>query len=67
MFGRIVSSIGEHLNPVFIKEMRQYFQNRRMLLLMGALLLGEFVLTLFFSSALSVPSTETTLSRPALG
>ena len=60
MFGRIVSSIGEHLNPVFIKEMRQYFQNRRMLLLMGALLLGEFVLTLFFSSAMSLNNQDAT-------
>ena len=47
-------NLGETINPVFIKEMRQYFQNRRMLLLMGALLIGEFVLTLFFSSALSL-------------
>ena len=49
MFGRIVSSIGEHLNPVFIKEMRQYFQNRRMIIFMGVLLLAQFI----FSSALA--------------
>ena len=49
-------NLAETINPVFIKEMRQYFQNRRMLLLMGALLIGEFVLTLFFSSALSLSS-----------
>ena len=46
--------LGETINPVFIKEMRQYFQNRRMLLLMAALLIGEFVLTLFFASALTL-------------
>ena len=44
--------IGESLNPVFIKEMRQYFQNRRMLIFMGLLLLTQFVFTLFFSSAM---------------
>ena len=44
-------NLGESLNPVFIKEMRQYFQNRRMVLLMGGLLLVEFICTLFFSSA----------------
>lgn len=53
-------NLGESMNPVFIKEMRQYFQNRRMLLLMGALLLGEFVLTLFFSSAMSLNNEDTT-------
>ena len=53
MFGRIVSSIGEHLNPVFIKEMRQYFQNRRMIIFMGVLLLAQFICTLFFSSAMA--------------
>ncbi len=54
MFGRIVSSIGEHLNPVFIKEMRQYFQNRRMIIFMGVLLLAQFICTLFFSSAMAL-------------
>jgi len=44
-------NLGESANPVFIKEMRQYFQNRRMVLLMGLLLLVEFICTLFFSSA----------------
>ena len=44
-------NLGESANPVFIKEMRQYFQNRRMVLLMGLLLLVEFICTLFFSAA----------------
>ena len=46
-------NLGESLNPVFIKEMRQYFQNRRMILFMGLLLLAEFICTLFFSSAMT--------------
>ena len=28
-------SLSESLNPVFIKEMRQYFQNRRMIIFMA--------------------------------
>ena len=43
----------ESLNPVFIKEMRQYFQNRRMIIFMGLLLVAQFVVTLFFSSAMT--------------
>ena len=46
-------NIGESLNPVFIKEMRQYFQNRRMIVFMGLLLLAQFICTLFFSSAMT--------------
>ena len=45
-------NIGESLNPVFIKEMRQYFQNRRMLIFMGVLLIAQFICALFFSSAM---------------
>lgn len=45
-------NIAESLNPVFIKEMRQYFQNRRMLFFMGGLLVAQFICTLFFSSAM---------------
>jgi hypothetical protein len=45
-------NIAESLNPVFIKEMRQYFQNRRMLVFMGGLLVAQFICTLFFSSAM---------------
>lgn len=48
---KFFDNLGESANPVFIKEMRQYFQNRRMVLLMGLLLLVEFICTLFFSSA----------------
>ena len=48
---KFFENLGESANPVFIKEMRQYFQNRRMVLLMGLLLLVEFICTLFFSSA----------------
>ena len=48
---KFFEDLGESANPVFIKEMRQYFQNRRMVLLMGGLLLVEFICTLFFSSA----------------
>ena len=58
MFNRIVSSIGEHLNPVFIKEMRQYFQNRRMIIFMGVLLLAQFICTLFFSSAMAFDADD---------
>ena len=47
------NNLADSANPVFIKEMRQYFQNRRMLVVIGGLLLVEFVLTLFFSAALS--------------
>ena len=43
----------ESLNPVFIKEMRQYFQNRRMIVFMGLLLVAQFVCALFFSSAMT--------------
>ena len=46
-------NIGESLNPVFIKEMRQYFQNRRMIVFMGLLLVAQFVCALFFSSAMT--------------
>jgi len=46
-------SLSESLNPVFIKEMRQYFQNRRMIIFMGVLLLVQFICTLFFSSAMT--------------
>ena len=46
-------NLGESLNPVFIKEMRQYFQNRRMVIFMGLLLLVQFIVTLFFSSAMT--------------
>ncbi|MBQ7731524.1 MAG: hypothetical protein IJT68_06785 [Lentisphaeria bacterium] len=52
MFSKLVTGIGESLNPVFIKEMRQYFQNRRMIIFMGMLLLAQFIVTLFFSSAM---------------
>ncbi len=52
MFSKLLSNIGESLNPVFIKEMRQYFQNRRMIIFMGMLLLVQFICTLFFSSAM---------------
>lgn len=45
-------NISESFNPVFIKEMRQYFQNRRMLIFMGLLLIAQFICTLFFSSAM---------------
>jgi multisubunit Na+/H+ antiporter MnhC subunit len=48
---KLFEELGESANPVFIKEMRQYFQNRRMIILMGLLLLIEFICTLFFSSA----------------
>ena len=44
-------NLAETANPVFIKEMRQYFQNRRMVLFMGILLLAQFICTLFFTSA----------------
>jgi len=44
-------NLAETANPVFIKEMRQYFQNRRMVLFMGLLLLAQFICTLFFTSA----------------
>ena len=53
MFSKTISAIGERLNPVFIKEMRQYFQNRRMIIFMGLLLLAQFICTLFFSSAMA--------------
>ncbi|MBO7405604.1 MAG: hypothetical protein J6V24_11635, partial [Clostridia bacterium] len=46
-------NLADSANPVFIKEMRQYFQNRRMLIFIGGLLLAEFVCTLFFSASLS--------------
>lgn len=46
-------NLTDSANPVFIKEMRQYFQNRRMIVVIGGLLLAEFVLTLFFSASLS--------------
>ena len=46
-------NLGESLNPVFIKEMRQYFQNRRMVIFMGLLLLVQFIVTLFFASAMT--------------
>ena len=49
-------NLGESLNPVFIKEMRQYFQNRRMVIFMGLLLLVQFIVTLFFSSAMTFDS-----------
>lgn len=47
-------NLGESLNPVFIKEMRQYFQNRRMVIFMGLLLIVQFIVTLFFSSAMTL-------------
>ena len=47
-------NIGESLNPVFVKEMRQYFQNRRMVIFMGLLLIAQFVVALFFSSAMTL-------------
>ena len=46
-------NLGESLNPVFVKEMRQYFQNRRMVIFMGLLLLVQFIVTLFFASAMT--------------
>ena len=46
-------NLGESMNPVFIKEMRQYFQNRRMLIFMGLLLVAQFICALFFSSAMT--------------
>ena len=49
-------NLGESLNPVFIKEMRQYFQNRRMVVFMGLLLVAQFICTLFFSSAMTFDS-----------
>lgn len=52
MFSKLFSGIAESVNPVFIKEMRQYFQNRRMIIFMGVLLLVQFICTLFFSSAM---------------
>jgi len=54
MIGKaIFDNLTDSANPVFIKEMRQYFQNRRMIVVIGGLLLAEFVLTLFFSASLS--------------
>ncbi len=54
MIGKaFIESLGESMNPVFIKEMRQYFQNRRMLIFMGLLLVAQFVCALFFSSAMT--------------
>ena len=47
----LLHNIAESANPVFIKEMRQYFQNRRMLFFIGIMLLVQFVFTIFFSSA----------------
>ena len=47
-------NLGESLNPVFVKEMRQYFQNRRMVIFMGLLLIAQFVVALFFSSAMTL-------------
>ncbi len=58
MFSKLFTGIGESLNPVFIKEMRQYFQNRRMIIFMGILLLAQFICTLFFSSAMNVNGKE---------
>ena len=49
-------NLGESLNPVFVKEMRQYFQNRRMVIFMGLLLVAQFIVTLFFSSAMTFDS-----------
>ena len=46
-------NVAESINPVFIKEMRQYFQNRRMIIFMGLLLVAQFVCALFFSSAMT--------------
>ena len=46
-------NVAESLNPVFVKEMRQYFQNRRMVIFMGLLLVAQFICTLFFSSAMT--------------
>ena len=43
-------NLAESANPVFIKEMRQYFQNRRMVFFIGLLLLALFICTLFFTS-----------------
>jgi len=52
MIGKaFLENLAESANPVFIKEMRQYFQNRRMVFFMGALLLVQFICTLFFTSA----------------
>ena len=47
-------NLGESLNPVFIKEMRQYFQNRRMVIFMGLLLIVQFIVALFFASAMTL-------------
>ncbi len=38
---------GDRLNPVFVKEMRQYFHNRILLSLMGLFLVGELMLLVF--------------------
>ena len=54
MIGKaFIGNIAESLNPVFVKEMRQYFQNRRMVVFMGLLLVAQFICTLFFSSAMT--------------
>ena len=47
-------NLGESLNPVFVKEMRQYFQNRRMVIFMGLLLIVQFIVALFFASAMTL-------------
>ena len=60
---KFFENLGESANPVFIKEMRQYFQNRRMVFLMGLLLLVEFICTLFFSSASDYTADGTRASR----
>lgn len=50
MIGKnLLQNISESANPVFIKEMRQYFQNRRMVFFIGVMLIAQFVFTLFFS------------------